>query len=145
MLAGLIERVTFHSPANGFCVLRIKDSRHRDRVTALWGSGKGKSLSSSSPWGRAWWSAAKWSASAAEDVYPKGQFECGKKLKWTDYDCESTEALETTFSHGGASCQLEIDWWPYEVQFADMVQTSETAQAKLRVRRLTEPPAAGSM
>lgn len=35
MLAGLIERVTFHSPANGFCVLRIKASRHRDRVTVV--------------------------------------------------------------------------------------------------------------
>ena len=35
VLAGLIERVTFHSPANGFCVLRIKASRHRDRVTVV--------------------------------------------------------------------------------------------------------------
>ena len=35
VLAGLIERVTFHSPANGFCVLRIKARGHRDLVTVV--------------------------------------------------------------------------------------------------------------
>ena len=35
MLAGLIERVTVHSPANGFCVLRIKARGHRDLVTVV--------------------------------------------------------------------------------------------------------------
>jgi exodeoxyribonuclease V alpha subunit len=35
VLAGLIERVTFHSPENGFCVLRINARGHRDLVTAV--------------------------------------------------------------------------------------------------------------
>ena len=32
-LAGLVERVTFHSPETGFCVLRIKARGQRDLVT----------------------------------------------------------------------------------------------------------------
>ena len=32
-LEGLIERVTFHSPESGFCVLRIKVRGNRDPVT----------------------------------------------------------------------------------------------------------------
>ena len=35
VLAGLIERVTFHNDANGFCVLRIKARGHRDLVTVV--------------------------------------------------------------------------------------------------------------
>ncbi|QEY31228.1 ATP-dependent RecD-like DNA helicase [Synechococcus sp. RSCCF101] len=35
VLAGAIERVTFHNPANGFCVLRIKARGHRDLVTLV--------------------------------------------------------------------------------------------------------------
>ena len=35
MLAGLVERVTFHNPETGFCVLRIKARGHRDLVTAV--------------------------------------------------------------------------------------------------------------
>ena len=34
VLAGLVERVTFHNPENGFCVLRIKARGRRDLVTA---------------------------------------------------------------------------------------------------------------
>ena len=34
-LAGLVERVTFHNPENGFCVLRVKARGHRDLVTAV--------------------------------------------------------------------------------------------------------------
>ena len=91
-------------------------------------------------WGRASRSVAEWSASASEDVYPKWQFESGKKPKWADYDCESTEALETTFSEGRPSCELQYgDGWRYEVKFADMVQTSLRTQVQRRVRRLTEP------
>ena len=33
MLAGLVERVTFHNAENGFCVLRAKARGHRDLVT----------------------------------------------------------------------------------------------------------------
>src|SRR6202050_5717726 len=33
VLAGLVERVTFHNPENGFCVLRAKARGHRDLVT----------------------------------------------------------------------------------------------------------------
>ena len=35
MLAGVIERVTFHNAENGFCVLRAKARGHRDLVTVV--------------------------------------------------------------------------------------------------------------
>ena len=35
VLAGLIERVTFHNAENGFCVLRAKARGHRDLVTVV--------------------------------------------------------------------------------------------------------------
>ena len=34
VLAGLVERVTFHNAENGFCVLRAKARGHRDLVRA---------------------------------------------------------------------------------------------------------------
>jgi len=33
VLAGLVERVTYHNEENGFCVLRIKARGHRELVT----------------------------------------------------------------------------------------------------------------
>ena len=35
VLAGLVERVTYHNDENGFCVLRIKARGHRDLVTVV--------------------------------------------------------------------------------------------------------------
>jgi exodeoxyribonuclease V alpha subunit len=35
VLAGVVERVTFHNAENGFCVLRVKARGHRDPVTAV--------------------------------------------------------------------------------------------------------------
>jgi exodeoxyribonuclease V alpha subunit len=35
VLAGLVERVTFHNAENGFCVLRTKAHGHRDMVTVV--------------------------------------------------------------------------------------------------------------
>ena len=35
MLAGLVERVTYHNVENGFCVLRAKARGHRDIVTVV--------------------------------------------------------------------------------------------------------------
>jgi exodeoxyribonuclease V alpha subunit len=35
VLAGMVERVTFHNAENGFCVLRIKARGHRDLVTVV--------------------------------------------------------------------------------------------------------------
>jgi hypothetical protein len=35
VLAGLVERVTYHNSENGFCVLRIKARGHRDVVTVV--------------------------------------------------------------------------------------------------------------
>src|ERR1700728_845609 len=35
VLAGLVERVTFHNAENGFCVLRAKARSHRDLVTVV--------------------------------------------------------------------------------------------------------------
>jgi hypothetical protein len=34
-LSGLVERVTFHNPDSGFCVLRVKVSGHHELVTLL--------------------------------------------------------------------------------------------------------------
>ncbi len=34
-LSGLVERVTFHNPENGFCVLRVHVRGHRDLVTVV--------------------------------------------------------------------------------------------------------------
>src|SRR6516162_897672 len=35
VLAGLVERVTYHNEENGFCVLRIKARGHRELVTVV--------------------------------------------------------------------------------------------------------------
>ena len=35
VMAGLVERVTFHNQENGFCVLRVKARGHRDLVTTV--------------------------------------------------------------------------------------------------------------
>src|ERR1700739_2312564 len=35
VLASLVERVTFHNPDNGFCVLRVKARGQRDQITVL--------------------------------------------------------------------------------------------------------------
>ena len=35
VLAGLVERVTFHNAENGFCVLRVKARGHRELITVV--------------------------------------------------------------------------------------------------------------
>jgi exodeoxyribonuclease V alpha subunit len=35
VLAGLVERVTYHNEENGFCVLRVKARWQRDLITIL--------------------------------------------------------------------------------------------------------------
>jgi exodeoxyribonuclease V alpha subunit len=35
VLAGFVERVTYHNVENGFCVIRIKARGHRELVTAV--------------------------------------------------------------------------------------------------------------
>ena len=35
VLAGLVERVTFHNEENGFCVLRVKARGHKDLLTVI--------------------------------------------------------------------------------------------------------------
>src|ERR1700722_1055667 len=35
VLAGLVERVTYQNPENGFCVIRVKARSHRDLVTVV--------------------------------------------------------------------------------------------------------------
>jgi exodeoxyribonuclease V alpha subunit len=40
VLAGLVERVTFHNAENGFCVLRAKARGHRDLVTVVSHAGR---------------------------------------------------------------------------------------------------------
>ena len=34
-LSGIVERVTYHNPENGFCVLRLKVQGHKDLVTVI--------------------------------------------------------------------------------------------------------------
>ena len=52
-LAGLVERVTFHSAESGFCVLRVKVRGHRDLVTVLGSAADvhaGESIQASGEW-----------------------------------------------------------------------------------------------
>ena len=35
LLAGLVDRVTFHNEENGFCVLRVKARGRRDLITVV--------------------------------------------------------------------------------------------------------------
>ena len=35
VIAGIVERVTFHNAENGFCVLKTKARGHRDLVTVV--------------------------------------------------------------------------------------------------------------
>ena len=35
VLAGMVERVTFHNPDTGFCVLRVKARGQRELVTVI--------------------------------------------------------------------------------------------------------------
>jgi exodeoxyribonuclease V alpha subunit len=52
-LAGLVERVTFHSAETGFCVLRVKVRGHRDLVTVLGSAADvhaGESIQASGRW-----------------------------------------------------------------------------------------------
>ena len=34
-ISGLVERVTFHNPENGFCVIKVKVSGKKDLVTII--------------------------------------------------------------------------------------------------------------
>ena len=45
VLAGLVERVTFHNPENGFCVLRVKARGHRDLVNTVGHAARRQSFS----------------------------------------------------------------------------------------------------
>ena len=52
-LAGLVERVTFHSGDTGFCVLRVKVRGHRDLVTVLGAAAEvhaGENIQASGRW-----------------------------------------------------------------------------------------------
>ena len=53
VLAGLVERVTFHNPENGFCVLRTKARGHRDLITVVGHAamiGAGEWITASGEW-----------------------------------------------------------------------------------------------
>ena len=52
-MAGLVERVTFHSAETGFCVLRVKVRGHKDLVTVLGSAAEvhaGESIQASGQW-----------------------------------------------------------------------------------------------
>jgi exodeoxyribonuclease V alpha subunit len=52
-LSGVVERVTFHSPETGYCVLRVKVRGHRDLVTVLGSAAEvhaGESIQASGQW-----------------------------------------------------------------------------------------------
>jgi exodeoxyribonuclease V alpha subunit len=53
VLAGLVERVTYHNAENGFCVLRAKARGHRDVVTVIGHAaaiGAGEWITASGEW-----------------------------------------------------------------------------------------------
>jgi exodeoxyribonuclease V alpha subunit len=53
VLAGLVERVTFHNEENGFCVLRTKTRGRRDLVTVVGQAATisaGESITASGEW-----------------------------------------------------------------------------------------------
>ena len=53
VLAGLVERVTFHNPENGFCVRRVKARGQRDLVTTVGhaaGNAAGEWITASGEW-----------------------------------------------------------------------------------------------
>jgi exodeoxyribonuclease V alpha subunit len=60
VLAGLVERVTYHNAENGFCVIRIKARGHRELVTAVghaatisageWVTASGEWINDPHPW-----------------------------------------------------------------------------------------------
>ena len=53
VLAGLVERVTFHNDENGFCVLRAKARGHRDLMTVVGHAaaiGAGEWITASGEW-----------------------------------------------------------------------------------------------
>jgi exodeoxyribonuclease V alpha subunit len=52
VLAGSIERVTFHNASNGFCVLRIKARGHRELVTVVGHAAEISAGESRSTWAR---------------------------------------------------------------------------------------------
>ena len=55
VLAGLVERVTYHNAENGFCVLRAKARGHRDIVTVVGHSATisaGEWITASGEWGQ---------------------------------------------------------------------------------------------
>ena len=52
-LAGLVERVTFHSAETGFCVLRVNVRGYKDLVTVLGSAAEvhaGESIQASGQW-----------------------------------------------------------------------------------------------
>jgi exodeoxyribonuclease V alpha subunit len=53
VLAGLVERVTFHNAENGFCVLRVKARGHRELITVIGDAaviGAGEWVTASGEW-----------------------------------------------------------------------------------------------
>ena len=53
-LSGLVERVTYHSPETGFCVLRVKVRGHRELVTVVGSAAsiqRGEFIQASGQWG----------------------------------------------------------------------------------------------
>src|SRR3954453_19388138 len=56
-LAGLVERVTFHNPETGFCVLRVKVRGQRELVTVVGAAAAisaGEFVPASGAWGNDW-------------------------------------------------------------------------------------------
>jgi hypothetical protein len=78
-LAGLVERVTFHNPDNGFCVLRVKVRGQRDLVTVVGAAAMisaGEFVQASGNWiNDRVHSPGEWTACSEESVvsaYPEG-------------------------------------------------------------------------
>ena len=73
-LQGAIERVTFHNPENGFCVIRVKVKKHRDLITVIGNAASitpGEFVECRGEWGNDLVHGLQFKANALKVVAPK--------------------------------------------------------------------------
>ena len=86
VLAGIVERVTFHSADTGFCVLRVKARGHRDLATIV---GHAATIS-----------AGEWITASGD---------------WVN-DCMHSQQFEVCFPSGAPSGTQTIGWKAWQLQ-----------------------------
>ena len=101
-LSGLVERVTFHSPETGFCVLRVKVRGHRDLVTVLGSAASiqpGEFIQASGRWGH-----SPRARPAVQDDLPEGPAaqlsRRHREIPWQRHDQRHRPAFRQEAGHG---------------------------------------------